>query len=275
MTPLEVATGYSVFANGGFKVEPYLVHHIRDRHDEILYKASPLTASNKKAISFSSIQASSIDTSLLDAPETTTPEEPLLDEPALTTGSSIATTSDQTSSQIDAVKPIIVELEGRPATQVMDERVAYIMYSVMRDVVNRGTGRRALTLGRKDLAGKTGTTNGPTDAWFSGFNDHTVTTTWVGFDNNSKLGRREYGGIAALPIWINYMRTALKGVPDTIRPQPNGIVTIRVNADTGRRAQLSDPNGIYELFLEENALAELQNGGSTSDDNTVAPEDLF
>ncbi len=170
----------------------------------------------------------------------------------------------------------IVDLEGRPAARVMDARVVYMMNSIMRDVVKRGTGRRAQVLGRNDLAGKTGTTNGPIDAWFSGFNDHTVTTTWVGFDDNSKLGRGEYGGISALPIWIDYMRLALADVPDTVRPQPNGIVTIRVNAETGERARLSDPNGIYELFLEENTPEELEAVEIiTIDNNIVAPEDLF
>lgn len=265
MSPIEVATGYSVFANGGFKIEPYLVHHIRDRHDNILYKANPFVISNKAPLIFQATTETLNTNPLVPALQSTTNNNE-----TQVTSSTLSPTGNQKP------KAITVELESKPAERVIDERIAYIMNSVMRDVVKRGTARRAQILKRKDLAGKTGTTNGPIDAWFSGFNDSIVTTTWVGFDDNRKLGRREYGGVSALPIWIDYMKVALENVPDTIRPQPNGIVTIRVNADTGERARLSDPNGIYELFLEENAPAELQDIESiTIDDNTVAPEDLF
>jgi penicillin-binding protein 1A len=278
MSPLEVATGYSVFANGGYKIEPYLIHHIRDRNDEILYKATPLVAPNKQALSFNvgqaleaavnPSQASTLVTTGQQSSDKTNKKQPVLSASAMETSNNI--------SDDHAPAALIIELEGRQAARVLDERIVYMMNSIMRDVVKRGTGKRALVLGRNDLAGKTGTTNGPIDAWFSGFNDHTVTTTWVGFDDNRKLGRGEYGGISALPIWINYMRAALEGVPETIRPQPNGIVTIRVNSETGKRARLSDPNGIYELFLEENAPEELQDVETiTIDNNIVAPEDLF
>ncbi len=267
MSPLEVATGYSVFANGGFKIEPYLIHHIRNRHDQVLYKANPLVIPNKKPLAFKSDAKPVVDATLEAVPTSDTKQ-------ASATPQTI--TNAEESIDAGALKPITIELESKQAQRVIDERVAYIMNSVMRDVVKRGTGRRAQVLKRNDLAGKTGTTNGPIDAWFSGFNDSTVTTTWVGFDDNRKLGRGEYGGISALPIWIDYMRTALEDVPDTIRSQPNGIVTIRVNAETGERARLSDPNGIYELFLEENAPAELEDIETISiDDNTVSPEDLF
>jgi penicillin-binding protein 1A len=277
MSPLDVAMGYSVFANGGYKIEPYLIHHIRDRNNEILYKANPLVTPNKRALSFKATQT----------PEAVENTQQALTLAALdkqssgkmngkqkaSSSTSIANNND-TSNTIAQV--FMVELEGQQAAKVLDERIVYIMNSIMRDVIKLGTGTRAQVLGRKDLAGKTGTTNGPIDAWFSGFNDHTVTTTWVGFDDNGKLGRGEYGGISALPIWIDYMRVALEGVPETIRPQPNGIVTIRINSETGERARLSDPDGIYELFLEENAPAELQGTETiTIDNNVVAPEDLF
>ena len=264
MSPLEVATGYSVFANGGYKIEPYLIHHIRDRNDAILFQASPLVTPDKQALSFKIGQQD-------DVVATSPPAEISISAQPLI--------ADQTADAVDttAVPQVYaLDLEGRPAAKVLDERIVYIMNSIMRDVVKRGTGKRALVLGRNDLAGKTGTTNGPIDAWFSGFNDHIVTTAWVGFDDNSKLGRGEYGGISALPIWIDYMRLALAGVPDVIRPQPNGIVTIRVNAETGERARLTDPNGFYELFLEENTPKELEAVETiVIDSNTVSPEDLF
>jgi penicillin-binding protein 1A len=278
MSPLEVATGYSVFANGGYKIEPYLIHHIRDRNDEILFKASPLVTPDRQALSFKTTQeaglAADSPSALKLIPTDLLPLDITKQEQAAS--STISSALDGVINISEAPGVFIVDLEGRPAARVMDERVVYMMNSIMRDVVKRGTGRRAQVLGRNDLAGKTGTTNGPIDAWFSGFNDHTVTTTWVGFDDNSKLGRGEYGGISALPIWIDYMRLALADVPDTVRPQPNGIVTIRVNAETGERARLSDPNGIYELFLEENTPEELEAVEIiTIDNNIVAPEDLF
>jgi penicillin-binding protein 1A len=278
MSPLEVATGYSVFANGGYKIEPYLIHHIRDRNDEILFKASPLVTPDRQALSFKTTQeadlAADSPSALKLLPTDLLPLDITKQEQAAS--STIVSALDGVINITEAPGVFIVDLEGRPAARVMDERVVYMMNSIMRDVVKRGTGKRAQVLGRNDLAGKTGTTNGPIDAWFSGFNDHTVTTTWVGFDDNSKLGRGEYGGISALPIWIDYMRLALADVPDTVRPQPNGIVTIRVNAETGERARLSDPNGIYELFLEENTPEELEAVEIiTIDNNIVAPEDLF
>ena len=95
------------------------------------------------------------------------------------------------------------------APRVMDERINFIIDNMLKDVVRYGTARKALVLNRSDLAGKTGTTNGPRDAWFSGYSPKIVTTAWVGFDDFSNLGAREYSGTAALPIWINYMREAL------------------------------------------------------------------
>jgi penicillin-binding protein 1A len=275
MSPLEVATGYSVFANGGYKIEPYLIHHIRDRNDEILFKASPLVTPERQALLFKTTQEVDL---AVDSPltENLIPSGQLPAEQESVASSTVASAVNTINMTTEAPGAFTLELESRPAARVLDERIVYMMNSIMRDVVKRGTGRRAQVLGRDDLAGKTGTTNGPIDAWFSGFNDHVVTTTWVGFDDNSKLGRGEYGGISALPIWIDYMRSALAGVPDTIRPQPNGIVTIRVNAETGERARLSDPNGIYELFLEENTPEELEAVETiTIDNNIVAPEDLF
>jgi penicillin-binding protein 1A len=141
---------------------------------------------------------------------------------------------------------------GRPmAPRVMDERVAFIMDSILRDVITRGTGRRALVLERRDIAGKTGTTNGPMDAWFSGYNRDVVTSTWVGFDNYTPLGRREFGGTAALPIWIDFMREALADSPDEARPLPDGIVNVRIDPATGLLAGSGQGNAIFEYFREE------------------------
>jgi penicillin-binding protein 1A len=147
--------------------------------------------------------------------------------------------------------------------RVMDERVNFLIDSMLQDVITRGTGRRALVLERADLAGKTGTTNGPMDAWFSGYNRDVVTTTWVGFDSYTPLGRREFGGTAALPIWIDYMREALRDSPDRERPVPEGIVSVRIDPDSGEATGSGDNNAIFEYFREENAPVE--EGGTDED----------
>jgi penicillin-binding protein 1A len=131
--------------------------------------------------------------------------------------------------------------------------------------VQRGTAVRAKELGRKDIAGKTGTTNDQVDAWFSGFNDQVVTTTWVGFDNQRKMGRRETGGRAALPMWIDFMKVALEGRPENLQEQPRGLVTIRIDAETGDRAGLDTQKSLFEIFREENAPRELVVKSNTGD----------
>jgi penicillin-binding protein 1A len=127
----------------------------------------------------------------------------------------------------------------------------------MREVVQRGTAVRAKVLGRKDIGGKTGTTNEQVDAWFSGLNSQVATTAWVGFDNQQPLGSRETGGKAALPIWIEYMRSALSGMPEDLEPQPDGMVTVKIDADTGKRAGPDTVNSRFEIFRTANAPKEL------------------
>ena len=132
----------------------------------------------------------------------------------------------------------------------MDPRASFIVTSMLTDAIQRGTGRRARALKRDDLAGKTGTTNGPRDAWFSGYNRDLVTTAWVGFDDYSSLGRREFGGTAALPIWISYMGEALdeQRAPAAM---PQGVVRLRVDRSTGLRVTGSPKNSMLDYFFEE------------------------
>ena len=215
MSPLEVATGYAMLANGGYRVEPYLISRIDDISGEQVYEAKPLTVCR-------------------DCDDRPAPA----DAGELSMEEILAAQSKEKA-----------ELPAAP--RVMEERINYIMNSVLQDVITRGTGRRALVLERGDLAGKTGTTNGPMDAWFSGYNRDVVTTTWVGFDNYTPLGRREFGGTAALPIWINYMREALKNSPDEERVLPTGVVNVRIDPDTGMLAGSRQKNVIYEYFREE------------------------
>jgi penicillin-binding protein 1A len=138
------------------------------------------------------------------------------------------------------------------APQVLTPQNVWLMTSMMRDVIQRGTGRKARVLGRTDLAGKTGTTNDQKDAWFSGFNHELVTTTWVGFDKLEPLGRGETGGRAALPMWIDYMAVALKGVKAQKQEPPEGLVTVRIDPATGLLAGSGQTDAIFETFREEN-----------------------
>jgi penicillin-binding protein 1A len=157
----------------------------------------------------------------------------------------------------------------------MDERVAFIIDSILRDVITRGTGRRARVLERSDIAGKTGTTNGPMDAWFSGYNPDIVTTTWVGFDNYTPLGRKEFGGTASLPIWIDFMRVALSDKPVRERHVPPGIVHVRIDPDTGALAASGQRNAIFEYFRAENAPRKAAGNNRPANGGTSAGDDLL
>lgn len=135
-----------------------------------------------------------------------------------------------------------------PSQRVADEQAAYILDDILRDVIRKGTGRAALVLNRSDIAGKTGTTNGPTDAWFAGYNPTVATTVWMGFDDNTLLGKKEYGGTAALPIWISFMKEALKDQPVIERTMPAGLTTARINPYTGQPTSTDEPDAIFEIF---------------------------
>jgi penicillin-binding protein 1A len=139
---------------------------------------------------------------------------------------------------------------GEDAERVIDGRNAFIMHSIMRDVVRMGTAARAMKLGRGDLAGKTGTTNDFIDAWFCGFNPSLVAIAWIGFDQPQTLGRNETGGTAALPIWMGYMASVLKGVAEQPFTPPPGVLALRVNPETGMRVTDGE-GGIVDYFYQE------------------------
>ena len=144
------------------------------------------------------------------------------------------------------------EQECRPAPRTLDTENRYIMYSMMQDVITRGTGWRARKLGRKDLAGKTGTTNQQRDAWFNGYNQHIVTIAWVGFDDNRELGKGEVGGKVALPAWMEFMKVALKEIPDDPPRMPDSLVTARIDKSTGLRVSGRRKNTMFEIFRPGN-----------------------
>ena len=242
MTPLEVATGYAMIANGGYKVEPYLIERVENMAGDVIHQARPLTVCR-------------------DCDQRLPVEA-----------------TDELSMEEILARDSIDEAGPPPAPRVMEERVNFILDSILRDVITRGTGRRALVLERRDIAGKTGTTNGPMDAWFSGYNRDVVTTTWVGFDSYTPLGRREFGGTAALPIWINYMREALRDSPEQSRPLPPGLVNVRIDPQTGALAGSRQPDAIFEYFREEHVprqLHEDDQGGGTQQGTDDLLRDIF
>lgn len=186
---------------------------------------------------------------------------------------------DSNNNIIWQAKPLRVcrscsDESGTRAPRVMDEQTAYIMNSMLQDVVRRGTATRALALGRDDIAGKTGTTNDTRDAWFAGYNPTLATTVWMGFDAPQTLGKTEYGGTAALPVWMDYMRVALAGKQPVYLPQPPGIVTVKIDPATGTRAQPGQPEAIFEIFREAHQPPAAPGGsGGTSTEASV--EQLF
>ena len=201
VTPMQMAVGYTAFANGGFRVSPYFIQRIEDEKGNILEQAQP--------------------------------------------------------SQV-----------AKNAVQIIDPRNAYLMTTMMQDVVERGTATRAKQLNRTDLAGKTGTTNDHVDAWFCGYQTGLVAVAWIGFDNPKSLGEHETGGRAALPIWVNYMGKVLQNVPMSPPISPQGVITARVNPATGFRVS---HGGIMEHFLQEQLPPE---AGHEDEDGSRPPAGL-
>ncbi len=231
--PLEIVRGYSVFASGGYRTDPYFIERIESNYGDLLYQADPLVVCRK------------------DCKPSKTPDSGAEQAPAEKVGATAGADGSKPKGE-EGEKPAVVAEAGppRPAPQVIREENAYIMRSMLREVVQRGTAVRAKVLGRPDLAGKTGTTNDQKDAWFSGFTDAVVTTAWVGFDDQKPLGSRETGARAALPMWIDFMRVALKDTPVTTDRQPGGVVSVRIDADTGERATARTVNSRFELFVQ-------------------------
>lgn len=162
-----------------------------------------------------------------------------------------------TDSQGKIIEQAKVSQAGKDAIRVIDSRNAFLMTSMMQDVVRIGTATKALRLGRSDLAGKTGTTNNQVDAWFAGYNSNQVAIAWIGYDQPKSLGNKETGGHAALPIWIDYMSSALRTAPDVPYIVPDGISSYKIDPLTGTREKI-DANGVYEYFYREYPPPEIQ-----------------
>lgn len=230
LTPMSVARGYSVFANGGFLVEPYFIARIVDRNGVNIALTHPRVAcrSCPERLASEERTAVVVDGFDLSAGGAKPAAETVRYDPAF-------------------VGPGTLAL----APRAIDERTAFLTSSLMRDVVLRGTATAAKVLEREDIGGKTGSTNDHRDAWFSGFGGDLVTTVWVGRDNFQSLGRGEYGGKAALPIWINYMRSALKDVPIADQAPPAGIVTVAVAHGSGNLLPEGTPGALKDYMKQE------------------------
>ncbi|PJD93286.1 MAG: peptidase [Legionella sp.] len=192
ISPMDLTAAYAVFANGGYKIEPYLIDHITDKDGKIILQAKP---------------------------------------------SIVCTECDTQAIHNASIAP-----------RVLPEDIHYLMDSAMKDVIQRGTARAARSLNRSDIAGKTGTTNDNVDAWFAGYQHDLVATVWVGFDNPKSL--HEYAAGLALPLWIDFMKEALKGKPLYNTKQPQNVVTARIDPVNGLLAQPNQVNGITEYFRQ-------------------------
>lgn len=194
--PIQMATGYATFANGGYRIQPHFIDRIEDAYGKVIYQSNPEYAC------ISCINQT--DAEQIESAEVVTPDDEVIEM----TNPTLAAEKELTQLQLDESKS-----QYRQAQRILKSSSAYDMANILRDVIQHGTGRAALKIGRDDIGGKTGTTNDAKDAWFAGFNGKLVTVAWVGFDQPTTLGRREYGGVAALPIWTNFMGNALKGTP--------------------------------------------------------------
>lgn len=242
----QMASAYSVLANGGFKVSPYFIERIESATGEILFQANPELACDNCIPNTEQIN-----------------EEPRAKATEFT---------DISAENILPPAPPVI------AKRVISPQLHFLINSLLRNVVKNGTGRRALSLGRSDLAGKTGTTNEQRDAWFNGFTPSMVAVAWVGFDNSKPLGNRETGGRAALPMWIDFMREALKNTPEQNLSQPDGIASILIDPQTGLKSEASNPGAVFEYFRENNipksGFANAQNGSQTTGQQQEL-DDLF
>ena len=249
VSPMSMARGYAVFANGGYLVTPYFISEIDDRDGKPVYVANPARACRNCAERLLDTRAPG------PPPPAGSVAGPANAVAATAGGAEAPATSGSVAGVGDAVLPADAHGDAAHAPvlapQVIDVRNDYLITSLMQDVVKRGTGAAAMALGRDDLAGKTGSTNEHRDAWFSGFNGGLVATVWVGFDDFSSLGKGEFGAKAALPIWMSYMGSALKDQPSTVLPMPPGISTVQIDRYSGLPAGAGDPNAMPEIFKVE------------------------
>lgn len=280
LTPLEVATGFATFANGGFLIEPYLIERIEDSFGKVIFQANP-------AIACDDCDVAIHDTAV------ETPENDAIHQ---------LVEHAQLSSAVDNDKPIIIN----KAERVISAQNAFLVTEALNSAIWgadwnikpfwQGTGFRARVLKRRDIAGKTGTTNQAKDAWFSGFSRRLVTTSWIGFDNpsrnlgqstyNSNLGKeqitgKEFGAKSAQPAWINYMKTALTELPVEPFEPPQALMSVRIDKASGKLSTKTDRSSEFEYFelgtapteyISQDHSSEILDGNNNEEDSE---EDIF
>ena len=241
ITPLQLTTAYAIFANGGYSVEPQFLHRVVDREGRSVIEpkwtlACPDCPEPRYTETNGAIDETA-DPSQNGAPTSSGPPR-------------IELTTDNEPVAVEAQSPpdFIGPVVPNAAEKVVSTPTAWLIRTMLSDVVSSGTGRRALAIGRSDLAGKTGTTNDLRDTWFAGFGGGIVTTVWLGMDNNESLGRLEQGGRTALPVWVDFMDEALVGRPETESTAPVGVTRALINPDTGLRAHPEMSGAIQEWF---------------------------
>ena len=271
ITPLNLASCFAVLANGGERVAPFLIEKIEDADGRLIELLPPPCKNCDEhavsrygdeeleiALSLEGKAAQILDQKTGAADESGNPGE--------------ASEPDQASEPGDST------LEEAVSKRAISPQNAFLMQSLLKQVILSGTGRRARALNRTDLAGKTGTTNNFRDAWFSGFSPDVVTTVFVGFDEPAHLGRRESGAIAALPIWVDFMGRVLQDFPEKPEVIPENITTRFVNRASGKLTSADDPEGYSEYFLvgtePSNAINPSGNEGGFGDNQSIS-ESLF
>jgi len=260
LTPLSMTAAYAVFANGGYAVTPQYLHSVVGGDGQIVMEPEWRTLCRECP----------------DIPPA--PEPVVVDETEAANGSApalrrLALNGDRADITDPDDNPA---LHGPPrpthAEQVLQPQTAWLIDSMLSDVVTSGTGRRALALERRDLAGKTGTTNDLRDTWFVGYGGGLVTTVWLGMDDNQTLGRQEQGGRTALPLWVDFMAVALQDRPEYRQPMPVGLAQALINPETGRRARPGTSGAIEEWFHADN-LPPLEESADSRND--ADPYDIF
>ncbi len=242
LTPLAMARGYAVFANGGFLVRPYFIERIEGPEGKGIAHAHPWVACADCA------PQRKIEANPLALPVAATGTAAPESAPG---AASIAAAMPAASAQTAAGGLMLIgrePLSPRLAPRTISAQNAWLMSSILHDVIQHGTGVRARALERSDLSGKTGTTNKNTDAWFDGFGPRLVTVSWVGYDQPTAMGHGWTGAHVALPMWVNFMGQALAGIPENASAMPPGLVTTRIDARTGLRCGPNDPHAIWEVF---------------------------
>ncbi|WP_372843549.1 penicillin-binding protein 1A [Psychrobacter sp.] len=274
-TPLQMATAYATFANGGHRIQPYFIEQIYNYNNKLLFQANPQQACalcfNEQLDDVNKKLAAEYDKKVAEADkETESPANENTNTEVAANQENSDTTKESNNTDLsiydagpesDRLKaPVVQYVRAEQAPRILKPKVAYEMADILRDVIQRGTAFKARALGRDDIGGKTGTTNEAKDAWFAGFHPTNATVVWMGFDQPATMGRREYGGVAALPVWMDFMKAQLKNTPSQ-------WVSINNRAKSKKQKQsiidLMD-EGVTELEGEETDVGKSEKPVKTS-----------